>query len=56
MVTEAKKVRLTVVRPSYLKNPIKRMKGDLDVSVEVYDGRRRKFVAVEPNQVQVVDL
>ena len=57
MVTKAKpnKVRLTVKRPAIWKM-ISRFKGDIEVTVEVYDGRRRRFVAVEPNQVQVVDL
>lgn len=56
MVTKQKpKVRLTVSRPP-LWNVISRMKGELTVSVEIYDGRRRKFVAVEPNQVQVLDV
>lgn len=48
------KVRLTVVRPSRL-NLIGRIRGDLTVAVEVYDGRRRRYVPIQPEEIQVVE-
>ena len=50
------KYRLTIQRPSLLKQPIARLKGDIVAQLEVFDGRRRKYVAVPPQDIKVLDI
>lgn len=50
------KYRLTMQRPSLLKQPLARIRGNVTVSLEVFDGRKRKYVPVEPKSIRVLDI
>jgi hypothetical protein len=45
------KVRLTLVKPFFFKNPISFIRGEFETIVDVYDARTKKYV---PAQLEVI--
>lgn len=50
------KYRLTMQRPSLLKHPVARLRGNVVAQLEVFDGRKNKYVPINPKDIKVLDI